>query len=261
VVSPETTEYLKQLRTRCTTGVVGGSDLAKQMEQLGDTPSLMDYCFPENGLLAIHNGKEIGKTSFLQHLGEANYTRLVNFCLNYMSKIDIPQKRGTFVEFRNGMINVSPIGRNCNREERNACVALVVVPLAVGVQQAACLPACLSVCYACMPVCLSVCLPACCLRSCDHCTTHDPHDCATHCATRSLWTDLRLTAFLQVREVLHRAQHPQGHAGRHHQRVRGPGPGGLHWWADLHGRLPQGLGQDVRFVCRVRCQTCCLVNG
>lgn len=27
--------------------------------------------------------------------------------------------RGTFIEFRNGMINVSPIGRNCSREERN----------------------------------------------------------------------------------------------------------------------------------------------
>lgn len=26
---------------------------------------------------------------------------------------------GTFIEFRNGMINVSPIGRNCSREERN----------------------------------------------------------------------------------------------------------------------------------------------
>jgi phosphomannomutase len=29
-------------------------------------------------------------------------------------------KRGTFIEFRNGMLNVSPIGRNCSREERNA---------------------------------------------------------------------------------------------------------------------------------------------
>lgn len=27
---------------------------------------------------------------------------------------------GTFVEFRNGMLNISPIGRNCSREERNA---------------------------------------------------------------------------------------------------------------------------------------------
>ena len=28
--------------------------------------------------------------------------------------------RGTFIEFRNGMINVSPIGRNCSKSERDA---------------------------------------------------------------------------------------------------------------------------------------------
>ena len=28
-------------------------------------------------------------------------------------------KRGTFVEFRNGMINVSPVGRNANQKERD----------------------------------------------------------------------------------------------------------------------------------------------
>jgi hypothetical protein len=27
--------------------------------------------------------------------------------------------RGTFIEFRSGMINVSPIGRNCSQEERD----------------------------------------------------------------------------------------------------------------------------------------------
>ncbi|KAG9543627.1 eukaryotic phosphomannomutase, partial [Aureobasidium melanogenum] len=32
---------------------------------------------------------------------------------------EIPKKRGTFIEFRNGMINVSPIGRNASIEERN----------------------------------------------------------------------------------------------------------------------------------------------
>lgn len=26
--------------------------------------------------------------------------------------------RGTFIEFRNGMLNVSPIGRSCSQEER-----------------------------------------------------------------------------------------------------------------------------------------------
>ena len=29
-------------------------------------------------------------------------------------------KRGTFIEFRNGMLNVSPVGRNCSQEERDA---------------------------------------------------------------------------------------------------------------------------------------------
>jgi len=27
--------------------------------------------------------------------------------------------RGTFIEYRTGLINVSPIGRNCSQEERN----------------------------------------------------------------------------------------------------------------------------------------------
>ena len=45
---------------------------------------------------------------------------LVNFCLRYIADLDIPIKRGTFFEFRNGMINVCPIGRNCSQAERDA---------------------------------------------------------------------------------------------------------------------------------------------
>ena len=29
------------------------------------------------------------------------------------------QQRGTFIEFRSGMMNISPIGRDCSRDERN----------------------------------------------------------------------------------------------------------------------------------------------
>ena len=36
-----------------------------------------------------------------------------------MSELDVPVKRGTFIEYRMGMINVSPVGRSCSREERN----------------------------------------------------------------------------------------------------------------------------------------------
>jgi len=33
--------------------------------------------------------------------------------------LEICIHRGTFIEFRNGMLNVSPIGRNCSQEERD----------------------------------------------------------------------------------------------------------------------------------------------
>lgn len=69
-------EMLRELRKRVVVGVVGGSDLVKQKEQLGDDGSfsdfsyliidsyssvldLVDYSFSENGLVAYHNGKLI----------------------------------------------------------------------------------------------------------------------------------------------------------------------------------------------------------
>lgn len=57
--------------------------------------------------------------SLKKHLGEDNIRRIIDWTLKYLSEIDIPKKRGTFVEFRNGLINISPIGRNCNQEERD----------------------------------------------------------------------------------------------------------------------------------------------
>ncbi len=57
--------------------------------------------------------------SFREFLGEARMKEFINFTLAYLSTIDIPVKRGTFIEFRNGMLNVSPIGRNCSQQERD----------------------------------------------------------------------------------------------------------------------------------------------
>lgn len=119
LVSPETTAFLKALREKIAVGVVGGSDLVKQKEQLGDSPNMFDWCFAENGLWAAKDGAIIGQTSFKDHLGEEKLKKLINWILKYFAELDIPVKRGTFIEFREGMLNVSPIGRNCSREERN----------------------------------------------------------------------------------------------------------------------------------------------
>lgn len=38
--------------------------------------------------------------------------------LRYLADLELPKKRGTFVEFRKGMVNLCPIGRSCTYEER-----------------------------------------------------------------------------------------------------------------------------------------------
>lgn len=113
-------EFMKNLSTKITVGIVGGSDLPKQEEQLGQgITKVFPFNFSQNGLVAYEDGniKEIQTIS--KHLGEENIKKMVNFVLQYLSTVDIPIKRGTFIEFRSGMLNISPIGRNCSREERN----------------------------------------------------------------------------------------------------------------------------------------------
>ena len=45
---------------------------------------------------------------------------MAKFCLRYISGLEgLPAMRGTFIEFRNGMINVSPVGRNASKSERD----------------------------------------------------------------------------------------------------------------------------------------------
>ncbi|XP_059616181.1 phosphomannomutase-like [Phlebotomus argentipes] len=121
-ITPEMEDflYLKVL-PKATLGVVSGSDLEKLFEQISrDRIQELDYVFPENGLVHIERGQEKSRQSLQNHLGEEKIQEFVNFNLQHLSTIKLPLKRGTFIEFRSGMINISPIGRNCTREERNA---------------------------------------------------------------------------------------------------------------------------------------------
>lgn len=118
------TSLLSSLRKKVAIGFVGGSNLVKQQEQLGDptkTPvtDMFDFCFAENGLTAYKLGVEMATHSFIAYIGETRYKELVRFILHYIADLELPVMRGTFVEFRNGMINVSPIGRNASTQERN----------------------------------------------------------------------------------------------------------------------------------------------
>jgi phosphomannomutase len=123
LIKPNMIEMILCLRDQSNLdiGIVGGSDYNKQVEQLG--PSILemfDYVFSENGLVAYHYNELINKTSIIDHYGNSNMQFIINTILGYLATVEIPVKRGTFIELRDGMLNVSPIGRSCNLEERIA---------------------------------------------------------------------------------------------------------------------------------------------
>ncbi|KAA6421918.1 hypothetical protein WJX79_004011 [Trebouxia sp. C0005] len=117
---PATLAFLQELREYVKVGIVGGSDEVKICEQLGaNAKDQVDFFFAENGLVAYKEGKILATESLKTWLGEDKLKELLNYILHYVADLDIPIKRGTFIEFRNGMLNVSPIGRNCSQEERD----------------------------------------------------------------------------------------------------------------------------------------------
>lgn len=122
VITNEMYGFLQTLKQEVAVALVGGSDLVKIEEQMGGPHAVseFEYVFSENGLVTHKHGKLIGKQSLLNFMGEEKLQKVINFCLRYVADLALPQKRGTFVEFRSGMLNVSPIGRNCSLSERNA---------------------------------------------------------------------------------------------------------------------------------------------
>lgn len=57
--------------------------------------------------------------TILNYIGEEKLQKFINFALRKLSEITLPAKRGTFIEFRSGLINVCPVGRSCTQAERD----------------------------------------------------------------------------------------------------------------------------------------------
>jgi len=118
-ITEEMKAFMVALPKYVTVGIVGGSDFKKIREQVGDeVMNAVDFVFSENGTSAYRHGELFAQTSVAEYLGEEKLQEFINFCLHYIADLKIPIKRGTFVEFRAGMLNVSPIGRNCSQKER-----------------------------------------------------------------------------------------------------------------------------------------------
>ena len=85
--------FMKDLSSKITVGIVGGSDLPKQEEQLGSgVVNLFPFNFSQNGLVAYQNGELLERQTISKFLGEDNVKRVVNWTLKYLSDVDIPVK-------------------------------------------------------------------------------------------------------------------------------------------------------------------------
>ncbi|XP_047517702.1 phosphomannomutase [Pieris napi] len=112
---------LNHVKPEVAIGLVSGSDYSKIVEQMDgeDITNQFDYVFCENGVMQYQQGELKNTQSILNHAGERTLQRVINFALGYMSNIELPAKRGNFVEFRSSMINICPVGRSCNQNERD----------------------------------------------------------------------------------------------------------------------------------------------
>jgi len=120
-------EMLQALRKKVSVGIVGGSDISKIKEQLGDNMiTEFEFVFAENGTVAYRDGKFVDNpnASVKAFMGEAQLASFKKFCEDYSNKLDIPLLKGVnrserlIVEIRNGMINIAPIGRNISQKDR-----------------------------------------------------------------------------------------------------------------------------------------------
>ena len=92
-VKEDMMDVLKTLRKKITVGIVGGSDLPKQEEQLGKgIVNEVVWNFSQNGLVAYQDGKLLESNSISKHLGEDNIKRIVNWVMKYLADVDLPVK-------------------------------------------------------------------------------------------------------------------------------------------------------------------------
>lgn len=113
-------EVLKQVRAKAHIAFVGGADISKIRNQsIMDNMDLFDFWFGENGSEAYKNGEVLRIMDISKEIGEENVQEWIKFILCYISRLELPFMRGSYIDYRHGMINVNPPGATLTKEQRN----------------------------------------------------------------------------------------------------------------------------------------------
>jgi len=113
---------LSDLDNNIDLGIVGGSDRSKAIKQIGldNLVNLFNHCFHENGQVYYERDTLIYQNRLEDYINQNDINELLNFIMLKLSQINCPEKTGTFIERRSAMLNVSPVGRGCTQEQRDA---------------------------------------------------------------------------------------------------------------------------------------------
>lgn len=109
---------LEHLSKKYTLGIVSSSNFERISNQISNM-DIFKYVFAENGTTAYYHGKLFHTNTFSKFIGDQKFTKIINVILEALSNIELPFKRGQFIEYRNGLLSVSPVGRQCSLDERN----------------------------------------------------------------------------------------------------------------------------------------------
>jgi len=112
-------DMLKKLSAKHTLCLVSGGMYSKLISQIKkENESLFKFIFAENGCVVYEDGQLIDMKSIKDELEEWEIQDIVHTILIYIIKMKIPYKRGRFIDFRTGMLYISPTGGDITLEER-----------------------------------------------------------------------------------------------------------------------------------------------
>jgi len=92
--------------------LVSGSDFVKIKEQVGDIVNLVDGVYADSG-----NSLWV-KSKLIKYNRWDKAYEVIIYCRKLLKKSKYPIKTGVHYELRNGMVNFSVVGRNCNQQQR-----------------------------------------------------------------------------------------------------------------------------------------------
>eukprot|EP01103_Thecamoeba_quadrilineata_P014734 TRINITY_DN4465_c0_g1_i2.p1 TRINITY_DN4465_c0_g1~~TRINITY_DN4465_c0_g1_i2.p1 ORF type:complete len:566 (-),score=93.94 TRINITY_DN4465_c0_g1_i2:60-1757(-) len=120
----DTLHLLNRLRQKTAIAIISASPLETITRTLDPTwIEEFDYVFSENGLITYKKSALFSEKLITQAYNEDEIQEIINFSLDYLAKLKLPFKRGSFVDFRKGLIAFSPAGGKLKPEEENLWIA------------------------------------------------------------------------------------------------------------------------------------------